>query len=37
MIKYLIAAAVVGVIAFSTAYFGFYNTPEETTPTTQVE
>ena len=37
MLKYLIAAVVVGVIAFSTAYFGFYDTPEETTPTTQVE
>jgi len=34
MIKYLIAAAVVGVIAFSTAYYGFYDTPEEAGPPT---
>tara|TARA_B110000211_G_scaffold217618_1_gene261662 strand:+ start:790 stop:906 length:117 start_codon:yes stop_codon:yes gene_type:complete len=38
MIKYLITAVVIGVIVFGTAYFGFYNTPEEDiTPTTQAE
>ena len=38
MIKYIIAAVVVGIISLGTAYFGFYNTPEEDiTPTTQAE
>jgi hypothetical protein len=38
MIKYLISAVVIGVIVFGTAYFGFYNTPEEAgPPTTQAE
>ena len=38
MIKYLIAAVVVGIISLGTAYFGFYNTPEEAgPPTTQAE
>tara|TARA_R100001244_G_scaffold29390_1_gene28618 strand:- start:758 stop:874 length:117 start_codon:yes stop_codon:yes gene_type:complete len=38
MIKYIITAVVVGVIVFGTAYFGFYNTPEEDiTTVTQAE
>ena len=37
MLKYLIAAVVVGIISLGIAYYGFYDTPQETTPTTQAE
>ena len=38
MIKYLIAAVIVGIISLGIAYYGFYDTPEEAgPPTTQAE
>jgi|TARA_R110001606_G_scaffold27597_1_gene88054 hypothetical protein len=37
MIKYLVIAIVVGIIACGTAYFGFYDTQEEKDITTVLQ